>query len=285
MSERTDLTQGGTLIRVEGTTLGEVPEQGMTYNNGVGTDLALNNIQAVLVPAGTRTVAPAIATQANLNHRGVLLFLNVTGVPGALPAPAAPAPTTAATGGTIAAGVYGVEITYVNTVGETVASANGPVTTTGTTSTITIPSPVASGTATGWYAYVTQAGGATFTRQQAAGSPTAIGTALTLTAPPTTTGVTPPSANTTAGAGGLTVRLQAIEPVTGTAVVNLLTATAVTATGLYTYAYYPGLPNTAAALGGLTLAQNGILPRVWTATVTPSDTSSYAYSLAYALSL
>ncbi len=33
MSERTDLTQGGTLIRVEGATLGEVPEQGMTYNN------------------------------------------------------------------------------------------------------------------------------------------------------------------------------------------------------------------------------------------------------------
>lgn len=117
-----------------------------------------------------------------------------------LAAPAAPVPTTATTGGTIAAGTYGVEITYVNAQGESVASANGPITTTGTTSTITIPSPAAAGSgnqaATGWYAYVTQAGGSAFTRQQAAGSPTAIGTALTITAPPTSTGVAPPSSNT-----------------------------------------------------------------------------------------
>lgn len=177
MSERTDLTQGGTLIRVEGTTLGEVPEQGMTYNNGTGTDLALNNIQAVLVPAGTRTTAPPIATQANLNHRGVLLFLNVTASPA-------------------------------------VAAAS------------------------------------------------------------------------------LTLRLQAIEPVTGTAVVNLLSGVAIVATttvnsavGLYTYAFYPGLPNTAAALGGLTLAQNGILPRVWTASIIPTTADAWAFSLAYALVL
>ncbi len=168
MSERTDLAYGGTSVRVEGTTLGEVPEQGMTYNNGTGTDLVLNNIQLVLVPSGVRTTAPAIATQSNLNHRGVLLFLNVT---------------------------------------------------------------AASGT------------------------------------------------------GGLTVRIQAIEPVTGTAVVNLLTAAAVTATGLYTYALYPNLPNTAAALGGLTLAQNGILPRVWTASVTPGTSDSWTYSLSAALLL
>lgn len=169
MSERTDLAYGGTAVRVEGTPLGEVPEQGMTYNNGTGTDLALNNIQAVLVLSGVRTTAPAIATQSNLNHRGVLLFLNVT---------------------------------------------------------------AASGT------------------------------------------------------GGLTVRLQAIEPVTGTAVVNLLTAAAaVTATGLYTYALYPGLPSPAVALGGVTMAQNGVLPRVWTAAVSLGDTSSYTYSLSYALIL
>ena len=177
MSERTDLTQGGTLIRVEGTTLGEVPELGMTYANGVGTDLALNNVQAVLVPAGARTAAPPIATQANLNHRGVLLFLNVTASPA-------------------------------------IAAAS------------------------------------------------------------------------------LTLRLQAIEPVGGTLVVALLTGVALTASttansavGLYTYAYYPGLPTMAAALGGLTLAQNGILPRVWTASVIPSTADSWAYSLAYVLVL
>ncbi len=177
MSERTDLAYGGTSVRVEGTTLGEVPEQGMTYNNGTGTDLVLNNIQLVLVPSGARTVAPAIATQACLNHRGVLLFLNVTASPA-------------------------------------VAAAS------------------------------------------------------------------------------LTFRLQAIEPVTGTATVALLTGAAIvasatlnSATGLYTYALYPGLPSPATAVGGVTMAQNGVLPRVWTATVTPSTTDSWTYSLAGAMLL
>lgn len=109
------------------------------------------------------------------------------------PVPATPVPSTNASGGTIANGVYGVEISYVYASGgETLPSANGPVTTTGTgISTITVPSPPASPGATGWYAYVTQVNGATFTRQQTAGSPTAIGTGLTLTAPPTSTGANP----------------------------------------------------------------------------------------------
>lgn len=119
----------------------------------------------------------------------------VATMPAALAVPAAPAPTTATTGGTVLAGVYQVVITYVGANGESLASVSGSVTTTGSTSTITVPSPSASTGATGWYAYVSQAGAAasTATRQQAAGSPTAIGTALTLTAPPTTTGVVPPS--------------------------------------------------------------------------------------------
>ena len=57
--------------------------------------------------------------------------------------PAAPVPTTAASGGTVAAGVYGVELTYVTAPGETAGSVSGPVTTSGATSTITIPSPTA----------------------------------------------------------------------------------------------------------------------------------------------
>lgn len=115
-------------------------------------------------------------------------------------APAAPAPTTAATGGTVAIGTYKVAVTYVNANGETVASAQGTVTTTAATSTITVPSPANPGGSsgvTGWYAYVSQAGGSTLTRQQVAGSPTAIGTALTLTAPPTSSGAQPPAVNTT----------------------------------------------------------------------------------------
>src|SRR5690348_11923677 len=109
-----------------------------------------------------------------------------------LAAPAAPAPANAATGGTILAGVYQVIVTYVNRWGETLGSASGSTTTTGSTSTITIPSPAALGNATGWYAYVTQPGGSTYTRQQTAGSPTPVQESLVLTAPPTSTGANPP---------------------------------------------------------------------------------------------
>lgn len=121
-----------------------------------------------------------------------------------LTAPAAPSGlTTASTGGTVLAGTYGVELTYLNGQGETVASAATQIVVPAGTSTntITIPSPAATTVAgaqqaTGWYAYVTQAGGSSYTRQQAAGSPTAIGTAFTLTAPPTSTGAAPPTSNT-----------------------------------------------------------------------------------------
>jgi hypothetical protein len=116
----------------------------------------------------------------------------------ALAVPAsAPSLATATTGGTVLAGTYHAVVTYVNANGETTGSAAGSVTTTGSTSTITVPSPAAETGTTGWYAYVTQAGGSTYTRQQAAGSPTAVGTALTLTAPPTSTGANPPTLNTT----------------------------------------------------------------------------------------
>jgi hypothetical protein len=114
----------------------------------------------------------------------------------ALSAPSAPSPTTAGTGGTVAAGTYKVTRTYVNGSGETVASSQGTVVTTGATSTITVPSPSAVTGATGWYAYASQAGGSTLTRQQAAGHPTAIGTPLVITAPPTSSGAQAPAANT-----------------------------------------------------------------------------------------
>lgn len=115
----------------------------------------------------------------------------------AIAAPAAPAPTQTTTGGTVAAGTYKAAVTYVNADGETVASAQGTVVTTTGASTITVPSPAASAGAAGWYAYVSQAGGSVLTRQQAAGSPSIIGTPLVLTAPPASSGVTAPALNTT----------------------------------------------------------------------------------------
>lgn len=138
-----------------------------------------------------------------------LLNTNANGTP-----PAAPTLATATTGGTVAAGTYGAAVSYVNAAGETVASVPASITTTGSTSTLTVNSPVAVAGATGWYAYLTQVGGTTYTRQQTAGSPTAIGTNLTLTAPPTNTGAAPPSPNGTGanqdfGAGNTMSRVAA----------------------------------------------------------------------------
>jgi hypothetical protein len=115
----------------------------------------------------------------------------------ALAAPAAPTATgNTGSGSTLAGGIYKVAVTYVNANGETVASAQTSVTVTATDN-LVITSPTQPGGATGWYAYVSQVGGSTLTRQQAAGSPTAIGTGLTLTAPPTSTGANPPVVNST----------------------------------------------------------------------------------------
>ena len=102
----------------------------------------------------------------------------------------APQPTVTpnATGGNILAGTYQVEVTYVTNNGEQLPSAPQTVTTTGTASTITISSPPAATGVLGWYAYVTQAGGDTYTRQ--GGGEQTIGTALVLNNPPS--GGTPP---------------------------------------------------------------------------------------------
>jgi hypothetical protein len=112
-------------------------------------------------------------------------------------APSAPGLAHAGSGGTILAGTYQVRVTYVNTYGESLPSSSASTTTTGSASTITITAPVQTADATGWYAYVTQAGGSTWTRQQAAGSPAQIGSNLVLTAPPSAGGAAPPASNTT----------------------------------------------------------------------------------------
>jgi PKD domain len=96
--------------------------------------------------------------------------------------PPPPVVSTLATGGTIAAGTYGVEVTYTTSGGESVASSAQTITTTGGTSTITIESPPVGPGVTGWYAYVTQPNGYTYMRQGT--SANAIGSSFMLTQPP-----------------------------------------------------------------------------------------------------
>lgn len=113
-------------------------------------------------------------------------------------APAAPVLSQAASGGSVAAGTYTLAITYVTPFGETVASATATITTSGTTSTITVATPpwksVGALQVTGYNVYCSQAGGATLTRQNA--TAIAIGTSLTISAPPTTSGAAPPTTDT-----------------------------------------------------------------------------------------
>lgn len=132
------------------------------------------------------------------HFRQATLFSGGTPTLSPIAPPAAPGLSNATSGGTVAAGTYTVKVTYTGAYGETIASAQAQTTTTTGASTITITSPASVGGATGWYAYVSQVGQTSpLTRQQVAGSPTAIGTNLTLTAPPTSTGLPAPTVDTT----------------------------------------------------------------------------------------
>lgn len=142
-----------------------------------------------------------------------------------LAAPAAPALSTNASGGTLTAGTYQAKATLVNSFGETTASVAASIVV-AANGTLTINPPVAAGNAYGWYAYVTTAGGATFTRQQTAGAPSALNSSLTLTANPTTGGANPPGSNTTAAitAPGVPATTVGLQNTTGTDVQVYLTA-------------------------------------------------------------
>lgn len=175
------------------------------------------------------------ATQASLT------IANVGGTQ--LTPPAAPTVTPATSGGTVAAGVYQVELTYVNAAGEeTNASASTSVTTTTGASTITVTSPIAQTDAVGWYGYITQAGQSAYYRQQALGSPSTIGTSLVLIAPPTTTGTTPPPA--TNATGGTSFTATALYPgAWGSQIYISIAPANGTKTSLFTLQVYQGGPN------------------------------------------
>lgn len=165
----------------------------------------------VLVFTGPDTVSPAAgASQAVAGVAGhdaasgaqVTVFMGagvVHETPSGLP-PAPPAPGLSQSGtGTVPAGTYTVETTYVSAAGESMPGPSAAFTVSGSTSNLVVASPPAAAGATGWYAYVSQAGGSSMTRQQTAGSPTAIGANYTVTTTPSATGAAPPT-GTQAGA-------------------------------------------------------------------------------------
>jgi hypothetical protein len=117
--------------------------------------------------------------------------------PGIASPPAAPALSTATSGGTVGDGIYGVKVTYVNATGETLASDASYIECTGGTadhSTLTVTSPAAATNATKYKVYIQAKNGGAFKLQNSSG--TNLGTDLTLTAPPVTNTATPPTSDT-----------------------------------------------------------------------------------------
>jgi hypothetical protein len=81
------------------------------------------------------------------------------------------------------------------------------------------------------------------------------------------------------GTGGLTVRIQAQDPVSGNWVSVNAAPTAVTATGTYFYQVYPG------ASAGATQTTSSVLSHTWRIQINVGDSSSYTYSLGASLIL
>lgn len=80
---------------------------------------------------------------------------------------------------------------------------------------------------------------------------------------------------TAAGTGGLSVKINGIDPVSGTAAQLNAAPTAVTATGIKTYVLYPGTTS------GGTQATSCPLPDQFRIDVGVGDSSSYTYSVGY----
>jgi hypothetical protein len=157
-----------------------------------------------------------IATGAAAFGAGSLLVLGSGGPPqfsnqSTVAAPATnPSATTATAGGTVAAGVYKFELTYVTLQGESTVGPESAITTTGATSTITFDSPPPLPGVTGFNVYCTAANGASGTEklQTVPANPANIGGVYTLTAPPTVA-TSPPGTNTTGGTAPLAPTLTA----------------------------------------------------------------------------
>lgn len=90
------------------------------------------------------------------------------------------------------------------------------------------------------------------------------------------------------GTAGVQPYLQAIEPVSGTAVnINGSGIGTVTGTGIFYFFFYPGISGagTGSANSNLKSTTNFILPRTWRVNTFHNDAFTYTYSVGYTLIL
>ena len=116
------------------------------FSSSVLTDYSLSLLRTAVTQSGT------LLAQQHQDNVALTTY-------GAAASPVQAALTTAATGGTLAAGTYRYVVTATNAVGETTASNEQTVTTTGAVSTVTATWAAVTG-ATGYRVYRTVAGGA-----------------------------------------------------------------------------------------------------------------------------
>lgn len=163
-------------------TNGTVPNTVCLTDAQVQSEVATMATQTGIVGRTEPGHTPLVAL---LTPPGVETCLNATtalcSVNGSM-TPPEPVLTTSASGGSLDAGTYEVEITYVTSSGESLPSSPATVTTTGTTSTITVESPAGASGVTGWYPYITPKNGTNLERQGS--SPVAIGSNFVLSTAP-----------------------------------------------------------------------------------------------------
>ncbi len=123
-----------------------------------------------------------------LNAVGVLCSAN-----GSLTPPLPKVTTSPVQVGGVPPGTYRLEIAYATPSGQSLASAPVNVTLSQSSDIMISPPPSPQGgTVTGWYVYLTQAGGSTYSLQQPANTPVGINTNYTVTGAPSSTGAAPP---------------------------------------------------------------------------------------------
>jgi hypothetical protein len=177
----------------------------MNITGNIKVSLAVNEVLAEGLETGTLTLAETLAYAFDNGTAAQQCDLDwswSSTLAGTLTAPAAPTVSQITTGGTVAAGTYYFVVTYTNSYGETIGSAQSTVTTTGTTSTITVTSPAVLTGATGWKAYGGTTNGGPYFAQ---GGTNSIGSNLVLTATPTGSGANPPTSNSSGAADTWTI--------------------------------------------------------------------------------
>lgn len=200
-----DITEGGTGAASQQAAINALAGATTSglFLRGNGSNVAMAAIQAGDLPYQAWQFNVQAAAYGAKGDGKVADDVTFTGSPDlhtlttvGLSAPATPTLSNSGSGGSLTAGTYQVKVSYVNVNGESLASASAGSQAISGSQPLTITAPAGNRNATGYYAYVTQANGATFTRQQTAGHPTPLATNLVLTANPSSGGANPPGANT-----------------------------------------------------------------------------------------